>query len=262
MKPPNLIAKLSNDLRDKRLSDSSIIDYLDSIAKINDDRIHKKLLEELIRQYVILEKRVDSLLKNTLPERVANEIKYGGWFPPRPYDCTILFSDIVGFTGLAERIPGDELIGILDRLFKEIDDLVVSFRGTKIKTIGDAYMAVFGAPCEDEGHAVMAVKTGLELVGLVDSFNRGINQRLRLRIGIHSGKVMAGVVGKERMQFDVFGDNVNIAARFESAGEAGKVNVSHATYIKTNHRFEFEERGEIALKNKADMKAYFVLGER
>jgi class 3 adenylate cyclase len=205
---------------------------------------------------------VDGLLKNTLPETVANEIKDSGCFAPRPYHCTILFSDIAGFTRLAETMPGEALIEMLDHLFRGMDDLVTGFRGTKIKTIGDAYMAVFGAPLTYDDHAVSAVKTGMALLAFVDSFNREHDQQLQIRIGIHSGRVMAGVVGKERMQFDVFGDHVNIASRFESSGKPGRVNVSHETYRLTRDIFIFEVRGEIPLKNKAHMKAYFVARER
>jgi class 3 adenylate cyclase len=154
------------------------------------------------------------------------------------------------------------LIELLDSLFRGMDDLLVNFRGTKIKTIGDAYMAVFGAPHTYADHAVMAVRTGLALLDLVDSINRQWNHGLQVRIGIHTGVVMAGVVGKERMQFDIFGDHVNIASRFESSGEKGRVNVSYETYIRTRDYFNFEERGEIALKNKANMRAYFVVEEK
>ena len=255
------IAKLYQDIQDGGLKNQVILDYLHSVATIQDDRIQKRLLEELIREYVVLEKRVDGLLKNTLPETVANEIKYSGKFLPHPYDCTILFSDIVGFTQLAERITGEVLIELLDRLFRGMDDLVLSFKGTKVKTIGDAYMAVFGAPIEYDDHAVMAVRTGMALLKMVDSFSRQNDQGFQIRVGIHTGRVMAGVVGKERMQFDVFGDNVNIASRFESSGAKWMVNVSHETYMNARDFFEFEERGEISLKNKCNMKAYFVVRE-
>jgi class 3 adenylate cyclase len=256
------VLKGRHDTQDSGLSDHALLDYLNSVAVIQDDEIQKRLQKELIREYVILEKRVDGLLKNTLPEMVANEIKYGGRFTPRLYECTILFSDIVGFTRLAESIPGEALIELLDRLFREMDDLVARFKGTKIKTIGDAYMAVFGAPLAYEDHAVMAVNTGLALLALVDSFNRRHGDDLQVRIGIHTGVVMAGVVGKERMQFDIFGDHVNIASRFESSGEKGRVNVSDETYLRTRDLFVFEDRGEIALKNKANMRAYFVVGKK
>jgi class 3 adenylate cyclase len=255
------IAKQYQDVHCSGLQEEVVLDYLHSVATIQDDGIQKRLLEELIRGYVVLEKRVDGLLKNTLPETVANEIKYAGKFLPHPYECTILFADIAGFTQLAERMSGEELIELLDRLFRGMDDLVVSFKGTKVKTIGDAYMAVFGAPIEYDDHAVMAVRTGMALLKMIDSFSRQNDQSIQIRVGIHTGRVMAGVVGKERMQFDIFGDHVNIASRFESSGAKGRVNVSHETYMNTRDFFEFEERGEISLKNKANMKAYFVVRE-
>ena len=255
------IKNLSQGIRDQQLSNRMILDHLESIAMIQDDRIQKRLLEELIREYVLLEKRVDTLLKNTLPKIVAEEIKAKGRFTPRSYDCTIIFTDIVGFSRMAERIPGKRLIELLNIICRGLDDLVASYRGTKIKTIGDAYMAVFGAPRKYEDHALMAVKTGLETLRLVDLFNRHYEQKIGVRIGIHTGSVMAGVIGKDRMQFDIFGDNVNIASRFESSGSEGKVNVSQETYLRTRDFFEFEERGEIALKNKGNMKAYFVTRE-
>jgi len=123
-------------------------------------------------------------------------------------------------------------------------------------------MAVFGAPHAYEDHAVMAVRTGLAMLDLLESFNRRQGHDLQVRIGIHTGVVMAGVVGKERMQFDIFGDHVNIASRFESSGKPGRVNVSFETYLCTRDHFTFEERGEITLKNKANMRAYFVVGEK
>ena len=256
------VARLYRDAQQEGWKGSVLLDYFNSVATIQDDRIQNKLLKELIRGYVLLERKVDDLLKNTLPAMVADEIKDRGCFKPRSYDCTILFVDVVGFTGLAERIPGARLIELLNIICMGMDDLIANYRGTKIKTIGDAYMAVFGAPLAYEGHALMAVKTGLEALKLVDLFNSSYGMKIGVRIGIHSGAVMAGVIGKQRKQFDVFGDNVNIASRFESSAEKGRVNVSHETYMRTRDCFEFEERGEIALKNKANMKAYFVVRER
>jgi class 3 adenylate cyclase len=228
---------------------------------IQDDQIQKRLLKELIRGYVLLEKRADELLKNTLPEIVANEIKDKGSFTPRSYDCSIVFFDIVGFTRMAEKIPGKRLVELLNIICRGLDDLVAHNRGTKIKTIGDAYMAAFGTPHAYEDHARMAVKTGLAALRLLDLFNRHYGQDMKVRIGIHTGSVMAGVIGKERIQFDIFGDNVNIAARYESSGCEGRVNVSRDTYLRTRDFFEFEERGEITLKNKGRMKAYYAVRE-
>ena len=246
--------------RHSKLTDYTMLKYLDSLATNEDNNIQKRLLTELVHKYVSLENRVDALLKNTLPAEIAEEIKYEGKFAPRAYECTILFSDFAGFTLLAEKIHGKVLIELLDYIFKGFDDIAAGFKGTKVKTIGDAYMAVFGAPAEYDDHAVMAVDAGLALFDFMDSFNKREGHNFQMRVGIHTGKVIAGVVGKHRMQFDVFGDNVNIASRFESSGEKGKVNVSHETYMRTQSKFTFEERGGISLKNKAAMKAYFVKG--
>lgn len=242
-------------------TDALLREYIESLGIIGDDNIQKKLLKELVKKYVALEKRVDGLLKNTLPDVVAEEIKFKSTYAPRSCECTILFTDFVGFTGLAEKVPAEQLIVILDDIFKQFDDTVNSFRGTKIKTIGDAYMAVFGSPREYEGHAAMAIRAALAFLKSLEGFNRKTGSHFQMRVGIHTGRVTAGVVGKERMQFDVFGDNVNIASRFESSGVPGRVNVSEATYRRAQESFFFEERGEIGLKNKANMKAYLVARE-
>jgi class 3 adenylate cyclase len=260
MKTDSIASLYRNPDRYSHLIDDTILKYLESLATIEDNNVQKRLLKELVHKYVTLENRVDALLKNTLPEEVAEEIKYEGKFIPREYECTILFSDFAGFTLLAEKIHGEVLIELLNKIFNGFDDIIAGFSGTKVKTIGDAYMAVFGAPAEHDDHAIMAVNAGLVLCDFIDSFNRREGQHFQMRVGIHTGRVMAGVVGKDRMQFDVFGDNVNIASRFESSGEKGKVNISHETYIRAQTHFAFEERGEISLKNKAAMKAYFVKG--
>jgi adenylate cyclase len=238
-----------------------LLDYLDSLATIDDDTLQKKLLKDLVRDYVALERRVDALLKNTLPASVAEVIKYEGRFPPSPFVCSIMFTDFSGFTRTCEDVSSDVMVGTLDTIFSTFDDLIREHRGTKIKTVGDAYMAVFGAPDAVPDHAVTAIRAAMAMQGFMDRFNRRSSHPLNMRIGIHSGKVTAGVVGKERMQFDVFGDDVNIAARFEASGAPGRINVSEATYLKARHRFAFEKRGRIPLKNKAAMRAFFVAGE-
>lgn len=235
-------------------------ELLGSFAGLEDAAIQKRLLSSLIEKYVLLERRVDQLLKNTLPELVAEEIKSKGVYAPRPFDVTILFMDCAGFTKLAEKIPAETLISCLHGLFSGIDLCVEARGGTKVKTIGDAYMAVFGAPQPQEHHAVRAIEAAIDSLAFMESFNRTIPEPFHLRVGIHSGMVMGGVVGRDRMQFDVFGDNVNIASRFESSGEKGQINVSESTWQLSKERFAWVERGEISLKNKAPMKAFFVTG--
>ena len=243
------------DLATRRLQ----LDYLDTLATLNEGEIQTRLLKEIIHDYVSLEARVDGLLKNTLPSSVAEEIKSSGRFEPRECDCTILFSDLVHFTRLAEALPAQALVEVLDRLFGNFDELTEEQGGTKIKTIGDAYMVVFGAPLPLERHAARAINCGLDMMSRVSRLRRDTGHDLALRVGIHSGKVTAGVVGRLRMQVDVFGDNVNIASRFETAGEPGRVNVSEETRRQAGAAFTFEQRGLIKLKNKDPMAAYYAL---
>lgn len=241
--------------------------HLEGISGLKDQDIHQELLSSMIKKFVALEQRVDELLKNTLPAVVAEEIKYLGAFAPRTYDCSILFSDIAGFTRLAEQLPSEELVEIIDAIFRSFDRIVRDCQGTKIKTIGDAYMAVFGAPQAYQEHAQQAVRAAMQMVDTLAEFNRhrfGLEEAryFQCRIGIHSGTVTAGVVGQDRMQFDVFGDTVNIASRFESSGKVGKVNISGETRRQLPSGFLCEDRGEVPLKNKAAMKAYFVMAEQ
>lgn len=241
--------------------------HLENISRLKDQDIHQELLSSMVKKFVALEQRVDDLLKNTLPPVVAEEIKYLGAFAPRTYDCTILFSDVAGFTRLAEQLSSGDLVEIIDAIFRSFDRIVRDFQGTKIKTIGDAYMAVFGAPLAYETHAPQAVRAAMQLVDALAAFNRGRfglkeDRYFQCRIGIHSGTVTAGVVGQDRMQFDVFGDTVNIASRFESAGQVGRINISEETRRRLPPGFLCEDRGAVPLKNKAAMTAYFVMAER
>ncbi|MFZ5774475.1 MAG: adenylate/guanylate cyclase domain-containing protein [Thermodesulfobacteriota bacterium] len=237
--------------------------HLENLSHLKDQHIHQELLSSMVTKFVALEQRVDELLKNTLPPEVAEEIKYQGAFPPRTYDCSILFTDVAGFTKLAEHLSSSELVAIIDGIFRAFDQVVRRHDGTKIKTIGDAYMAVFGAPRENPDHPSQAVRAAISLQEGLAAFNRhhfgqAEDRYFQCRIGIHSGMVTAGVVGQDRMQFDVFGDNVNIASRFESSGMVGRVNISEETRRRLPAGFLCEDRGEIPLKNKAPMKAYFV----
>ncbi len=219
------------------------------------------MLQDLIEKYVELEKRVDSLLRNTLPDCVAEEIKFNGCYPTRQFSGTILFTDCAGFTKLAEKMPQERLIERLDVLFSGMDEIIRNAGGTKIKTIGDSYMAVFGAPLPLIEHADCAVQSALSCVEFLKKFNQDQPLAIEMRFGLHSGVFMGGVVGNDRMQFDVFGDNVNIASRFESAGEKGQINISEATMKLLTGSYEFSDRGKIKLKNKEPMKAFFVKRE-
>lgn len=155
-----------------------------------------------------------------------------------------------------------ELLNELNYFFEKFDEIIDSYGMERIKTIGDAYMAVSGVPISNENHAVHAVSAALAIQKMVYSKNLP-NQNSNLpiwdlRIGIHSGPVIAGVVGKKKFAYDIWGDTVNLAARLESSGEVGKVNISGSVYQKVKEHFQFEYRGKIAAKNKGHIDMYFV----
>lgn len=209
----------------------------------------------------------DNLLLNILPEKTAEELKERGAATTRNYaSASVLFSDFKGFTMLTETITSGELINTLDSFFKEFDEAIPIYKVEKIKTIGDAYMCAAGIPVEDPDHAVNLVGFALEMLSRTKKLN---TQRAEagltpwnLRIGIHSGSLISGVVGKRKFAYDIWGDTVNIAARMESSGEVSKLNISESTYQLVKDHFICESRGKIAAKNKGELEMYFVLGRK
>ncbi|MCE7936074.1 MAG: adenylate/guanylate cyclase domain-containing protein, partial [Chlorobi bacterium CHB2] len=179
---------------------------------------------------------------------------------------TVLFADIVGFTVLSQGVTPQELVTGLDVLFSQFDELAEKYGLEKIKTIGDAYMAVAGLPESREDHAESAARMAIELVEVVAGF-RGLGDgvRLQVRIGLHSGEVVAGIIGKKKFAYDLWGDAVNTASRMESHGEAGKIHVSEefaaalSSAISTGELpITLEERGELNIKGKGTLRTYFL----
>ena len=207
--------------------------------------------------------RADNLLTTILPESIAEELLDNGKVAPRFFnDATILFADIEGFTVFAEKADPALLIGMLNTYFAAFDEVIEQFDLEKIKTIGDAYMAVSGVPALDRLHSQKACLAALALQQVVDKKNM---ERLKLRlpcfefrIGLHSGPVIAGVVGRKRFTYDIWGDAVNVAARLEASSEVGKINVSERVFRNCSAFFDFTERGTIDIKNKAPIKMHFL----
>jgi class 3 adenylate cyclase len=209
-------------------------------------------------------KKSDELLLNILPAEIAAELKQTGQAEARTFEnVSILFSDLVGFTSLAESIEASALVDLLNTCFKAFDEIMRKHGVEKIKTIGDAYMAASGLSETRAGVEAM-VYAALEMQDVV----RGIAENLakhgeagfQMRIGIHTGHVVAGIVGLDKFQYDLWGDAVNTAFRMEEHGEPGKVNISQSTYdhIKDRSQFVFESRGKIAVKGKGEIVMYFV----
>lgn len=209
----------------------------------------------------------DQLLRNVLPESVALELKRTERVQPVHYECaSVLFTDFVGFTHIAEGFTPEELVAELDTCFSQFDLITKKHGLEKIKTIGDAYLAVGGVPQANQSHAVDCVRAALEIEQLIAGWREQALATDRpywqVRIGIHSGDLVAGVVGTEKFAYDVWGDTVNTASRLESSGVAGRVNISRATYELVKDAFVCEYRGQVAAKNKGEIDMYFVRGPR
>jgi class 3 adenylate cyclase len=207
-------------------------------------------------------KKSDDLLLNILPEEIAQELKETGAAKAKLYEnVTILFTDFVGFTQVAEQLTPEQLVNELHQCFKAFDEIVGRHGLEKIKTIGDAYMAVSGLPVSTSDHARRAAAAALEMQEFMKQRNQSRKDQthsLRVRIGLHSGSVIAGIVGTKKFAFDIWGDAVNLASRMESSGEPGKTNISGATYALLHQHYTCTYRGKIEAKNKGQVDMYFL----
>ncbi|MDB5231876.1 MAG: hypothetical protein JWN76_2681 [Chitinophagaceae bacterium] len=215
---------------------------------------------------IILDKQkaqIENLMHNILPSEVATELQAKGSATPRHYDSvSVLFTDFKSFTSLADKLTPQELLEELNDSFIAFDDIIEKHGLEKIKTIGDAYMCAGGIPTPNETHAVDMVKAGLEMQQYITGKNKKRSAAglppWELRIGIHVGPVVAGVVGKKKYAYDIWGNTVNIASRMESNGAPGQVNISANTYDLVKGRFNCTHRGKIMAKNVGEIDMYFV----
>lgn len=231
----------------------------------------QKRLEELIAERTEElqheKEKSDNLLANMLPRGTAQEIMSKGKAAKTKYNfVTVLFSDIQGFTKIAEEMNPEVLIDELDRFFFHFDSLAQKYRIEKIKTIGDAYMCAGGIPERNRTNPVEVVLAALDMQKFMQFMRDDpANNAARfwdIRIGIHTGTVIAGVVGHTKLTYDIWGDTVNTASRMESSGEAGKINISGTTYEFVKEYFTCEHRGRMPVKYKGDLDMYFVTGIR
>jgi|GEM_PF-3051805 len=211
-------------------------------------------------------KKSDDLLLNILPAQVAEELKRTGKIAPTLYtDTTIIFSDFKDFTQYSELFTPEELISELDRCFKKFDEIITNHGLEKIKTIGDAYMCVAGIPKDQRAaalNACRAVRAAIDMVAFIEDTRE---QKLKegkafwdIRIGVHTGDVVAGIVGQKKFAFDIWGDAVNIANRLETCSEEGKINISGTTFKLIQNYFNCSYRGKLPVKNKGQLEMYFV----
>lgn len=210
-------------------------------------------------------KKSDELLLNILPAEVANELKASGHSKAKNYErATVLFADIKNFTGAAEKMSADKLVDEIDFYFTRFDEIVSKFKIEKIKTIGDAYLCVGGLPVPDQDNAENVVTAALEMQQFMREQKKLREQSgqiyFEIRIGIHTGPLVAGIVGLRKFAYDIWGDTVNVAARMEQHGEEGKINISGPTYDLVKEKFQCTYRGKVEAKNKGNIDMYFVEG--
>lgn len=226
----------------------------------------QKTMRELADKNKVIQeekKRSDELLLNILPEEVMHELKAHGKTQARNYsNATVLFADIKEFTKISERLSPDDLIEALDAYFERFDHVIAKYGIEKIKTIGDAYVCAGGVPSKNEVSAHAMVSAALEFMHEVDRLREERSkigkQTFEFRIGMHTGQLIAGVVGIRKFAYDIWGDTVNMAARMQQESEAGKINISGATYELVKDKFACVYRGKHEAKNKGEIDMYFV----
>jgi adenylate cyclase len=261
-----------------QLLDAGANDYLvklpDRIELIARIRVHsdayKRLLERdaafqaLERSLLDLTRereKSERLLLNILPGSIAERLKDGVATIAEDFpSVSVLFADLCGFTTFSQHVDASHLVGLLDEIFSAFDNLANAYGVEKIKTIGDAYMAVAGLPEPRDDHAEAVAGMALGMLEAFRGVMRGRGLSLEVRIGIHSGPVVAGVIGKHKFTYDLWGDTVNTASRMESHGEPSRVHVSQATHDLLGDQFRFEDRGEVAVKGKGAQRTFFLLG--
>jgi len=209
------------------------------------------------------ERKSEHLLLNVLPAAIARRLKEREQTIADGFsDVSILFADIVGFTRMSARMSPQAVVTILNEVFSTFDQLTERHRLEKIKTIGDAYMAVGGLPEPRPDHLDAIAGLALDMREAVEHLPPSGGERLQIRIGVNTGPVVAGVIGKNKFAYDLWGDAVNTAARMESSGLPGHIQITHAVYVQLREHYVIEERGTLSIKGKGEMTTYFLVGRR
>lgn len=215
----------------------------------------KELEEEKIR--------TDKLLHHILPGEIIKELNANGVITPRHYDSvTILFTDFQGFSHITNSLLPAELVKELNEIFSSFDVIIEKYELEKLKSIGDTYMICGGLPEEINNHAVKVISAAKEMINYLNDRNKNSKVNWKLRAGINSGPVVAGIVGSDKFTYDVWGDSVNIASRMENSSDAGKINISGSTYELVKEYFDCEYRGKLSVKGKGEVDMYYVKEEK
>lgn len=235
-------------------------------ARINACLEKKRLRDQerdVLRQLQAEQARSERLLLSILPAPIAERLKQGQSTVAESYaDASVLFADIVDFTEICTRRSAIAVVDMLNQIFSAFDQLAEQHGLEKIKTIGDAYMVVGGVPVTRPDHAAAIAGMALDMLTALEAFNLEQSESLRLRIGISTGPVVAGVIGTRKFAYDLWGDTVNTASRMESNGIPGCIQVTESTYQSLQNHYHFEERGMIPVKGKGSLMTYLLKGKR
>jgi len=247
---------ISENIRTVRDANGKLLYYEGSVTDITE----RKQSEVALR---LARKRAELLLLNILPQPIAERLKRGQRTLAESFeDVTVLFADLVDFTKFSAQTSPTELVELLNVIFSKFDRLAEQHGIEKIKTIGDAYMVVAGLPTARPDTAGAIAQMALDMQDAIAQLNTELGKSFRLRIGIHSGPVVAGVIGIRKFSYDLWGDTVNIASRMESQGLPGSIQVSATTYERLRDRYLFEERTPIQVKGKGEMITYLLISKK
>jgi adenylate cyclase len=274
---PIIMVTSSDDTGDLQLAfDAGAMDYLikppNTVELLARVRSALKLKQEMdarkARERELLDlaqllheerERSDLLLLNILPEPIAERLKHHPGVIAEHYDhVTVMFADILNFTLLSALISPGEVVALLNEVFSAFDQLAERHGLEKIKTIGDAYMAASGLPTPRSDHATAAAAMALDMQAALATLNAGRSMPLQIRIGLHSGPVVAGVIGTKKFIYDLWGDTVNIASRMESHSAAGAIQITRATYELIHDKFRCQPQGRITVKGKGEMEVWYL----
>ena len=249
------------------------VDYLPKPFKTTllrariDTLLEQKRLRDQEQEYLIMieeeRAKAEQLLLNILPAPIAERLKAGEKIIADSFpEATVMFADVVDFTAYASNASASDVVSTLNNIFIVFDELVERHGLEKIKTTGDSYMVVGGLPLPRPDHVEAVAELALEMQAEAVKFRRFDGSPVRIRAGMHCGPVVAGVIGKKKFIYDLWGDTVNIASRMEALGLADHIQVSSAVYERLRDRFEFKERGTIEVKGKGEMQTYLLLGSK
>jgi class 3 adenylate cyclase/HAMP domain-containing protein len=247
---------------------NQLVTAFNQMASILHQREKEKetALTDLGEKATALEKekgRTEKLLLNVLPIAIADRLQRGEKVEAETFpEVTVLFADVVGFTKLAAELGPRSVTNLLNELFEIFDDLAEKYKLEKIKTIGDCYMAVAGVPDRSPTHAQQMADFSLEALSILKSQNQKLSRNLQIRIGMHSGTVAAGIIGRKKFAYDLWGDVVNVTNRLEGTAEPMKIHVSESVHARLEDSYIFEDRGEVELRNRGKLRTYYLIGKK